>query len=590
MAERSAPGPRPASRVRVADPAWLATSMLPDVFDGSPSRSTHLQRLVLAVVGLRTGKGASVTADRLVQQWPTQFPMPHPKVVRRTLRRLVERQVVDQVADRGYRVNRQVASAAASRGARFRFLASDFDGSLTQLEADVLALLRGMRSARGHSAGHLAELLGRDERSVRSAIHGRQRAQASAAVLRRRRAHEGGESSAGLLAKGRLRVDGETRLRRGNRVPVLVVVECLQLDGMQGDPGNSSPGRGNSSPGRRNRSPDTLDSARPTDSARLDHPPLVSVEPIQSGAEAGADDPTRQYPDLPQSARVVAMPTVAALEADEAAGQAALSSWPAWWTNLRQTVAVVQAPASGDLPGYATAWFRVLTLAGVFVPRRAWRGNGPTTLRQRRRDLAERLAREQGHPTICATWLYGMAEAIEAAGKTPAAIAAALVASVTPKAPGQLTGQNPAGVELGQFVKPQGGNDAKQLPQQWLADAMTAEDRAKADASGRLIASAEGVQQLRDEGGEIAARKLQETLAAAERARRVREIHQQGDATQRRQVGRLVGAALARDWRKLAAWLDGAAVDVASIAAAAGVSVAEVQEGLAAAQQRRTTA
>lgn len=562
MAERSAPGPRPASRSASAVPKWLATSMLPDVVDGSPSKSTHLQRLVLAVVGLRTGRGASVTLERLGEQWPSGCPMPHPKVLRRTLRRLVERQVVELAAGKGYRVNRQLAAAAAARGARFRYVLSDFDGSLTLGEVDLLALLRGMRSNRGHSAGHLAELLGRDRRTV-------------------------GVALAGLRRKGRLQVTGATRLRRGNHVPVVVPVD-LPSPGDDQSTRNSSSHRGNRSSHRRDRSPHTLDSARPADSARLDHPPLVSFEPIQSGAEAGADDPTRQLPDLPQPARVVAMPTVAALEADEAAGQAALSSWPAWWANLRQTVAVVQAPPSGDLPGYATAWFRVLTLAGVFVPVRAWRGNGPTTLRQRRRDLAERLAREQGHPTIGATWLYAMAQAIEAAGKPPAALAAALVASVTTKDAGQLTGKNPAGVELGQLVKPQGGSDAKHLPQQWLDDAMTAEDRAKADGSVRLIAGAEGVQQLRDEGGEIAARKLQEQLAAAERERRVRELHERGDAAQRRQVGRLVGAAIARDWRKLAAWMDGAAVDVASIAAAAGVSLAEVQAGIASTNRVRT--
>lgn len=585
MAERNAPGPRPASRIessQSASPLWLATSMLPDVEGGKPSKSTHLQRLVLAVVGLRTGRGASVTFGRLVEQWPSGCPMPHPKVLRRTLRRLVTRQVVELVGGAGYRINRQLAAAAAARGARFRYVLADFDAGLTPVEVDVLALLRGMRSARGHSAGYLAELLGRDERSVRSAIYGRQRAQ-----------EEGGQPSAGLLAKGRLAVDGETRLRRGNRVPVLVVVDGPQSAGKLAEPGNRSPGRGNSSPGRRNRSPDTLDSARPADSARLDHPPDLQLAPpqlLRSAAPSGGDDPTQLADQQDQPPAVLPMPTVAAAAADEAAGRQALASWPDWWSNLRRAVAVVQGPTSGDVQGYGAAWFDVLTLAGVLVPARVWRGTGPTTLRQRRRDLAERLAREQGHPTIGATWLYTMAQRIESSGKPPSAIAAALVASVTPKNLSDLQGSNPAGVELGQLVKPQGGDDASQLPQEWLREAMTDDDRAKADGAERLVAGRNGVQQLRDEGGEIAARKLKEKLAAAERENRLREILQRGDATQRRQIGRLVGAAEARDWRRLAAWLEGASVDAASIAAAAGISLAELQAGVASASPTRTTA
>lgn len=506
------------------DPLWLAGSMLPDVVDGSPSKNTSLQRLVLLVVGMLSGGNRGrVTLERLIDRWPSWVPMPHKKVLVRTLRRLVERDVVEQLGERGYQVNRDLATAAARRGARFRFVPEDFDGQLTAAEVDVLALLRGMQSARGHSAEHLAQLLGRDERSIRGAISGRG-AQA-----------KGGKGSPGLIAKGRLHVAGETRLRRGNRVPVLLVVEAGNLVGKStnaGVPAHRSPDRWNSSPGRRNGSPDTLDPAGP-DPAGMDHrtsepTPAPATTPQRGGC--AADDPPAAEPQQkrPVEGRLLAMP--AAVEAE---GRAALASWPAWQAALRRALTVTQVPVSGDLVGYADAWLSVLTMLGVLVPNVLWRGRGPETLRRRRRELAERLAREQGHPDVGVAWLHAEGRRIAAQGKTPVHVAAALIASVHAKDPAQIAGtRNPCGVELSQLVAPQGGRDAKQLPQSWVDTAMTDEDRAKAAAATKLADGFVEAQAARHVGGDIACLRIRARAELAARERFERDLDRRRRAEQ----------------------------------------------------------
>jgi hypothetical protein len=603
FAPRQDPADGPARAPR--SPDWLATSLVPV----AGARSNALDRHVYAVVGyLQGARGRFVTTESIDRRWPTWLPKPGPKALRVALRRLHGRDVLEHQDD-GYRVDRDLQRAAADRGCRFRYAPTDFDGVLSPAASEFLAMVRGRAHGRatawGDSADFLANLIGGDERTVRRA-------------------------TSELTAAGRLEIATRSRLRSGHRLPVFRVLETASTTPPnQGLRAGRLPTLAGRLPGCAGRLPDNLipqgadlpsvgSSDVPRSLVLLSHQPEPEPAAPEQSRGCAADgpvepavEPQHQHPgramvavpneptpaaDLPFPVSVKVVPPWLAIEAAERAAVVAWSSWGTWFGHLQDAVRRLHmAPSTVDNLRLA------MTAVGMFLPRGPMSAQGRAGLRRNSTAMAEQLHMQRVVPSMLFEVAFLEARKLERQGRAPQQVPADVRTILQPKsaerlaqnrtliaagkrAPGEAAGAD----ALECLVKPQfrlPGEFA--YPASWWQGVV---GQAVLDRIADIMAMVAGLaarQEVREVGGEVAAERLRQQLVAAEQHRRQRAQAQELDGATRRARGRIVGAAQARDWRRLSTWIV-PGITTEQVAEWSGVPLAEVTAGLATAQQRAT--
>lgn len=570
---------------RVASaPTWLATAMVSVV----GARSNPLDRHLLAVLGYLQGNRARyIDPASILRRWPWSETRPTRKGLLAALQRMTARQVLVH-RDGAYRVNRDLQGAAADRSCRFRYVRSDFGSGLSGAAVELLALVRGRaqgrRDAWGDSIDYLADLLGTERRAAARAM-------------------------AELRAAGRVEVVAEHRLRTGHRLPVLAVRETTVP--ATGCSENARPVAGNACPPARNACPPIRTFGPDLASLGSSRGPRLltwSPEPEPPSADQnhafGVDDPIRSRTTEPQKAEnVVGLPArrVVApwleLEGREHAAASSLRTWATFEDGLRAAVAALHlAPASVECV------HRALIAAGMFLATKPLTAAGRLGLRRRRVEVAELLVAQRVDPSLLLEGVHLLAAIVRRRPRsTPRSVGAALLVVLAPKdrdclqrsrervAAGETALPMAAGADaLARLVQPH-----KRLvgefayPASWWRHAVPQQVLDRIADLRALIAGTALAKQVREDRGEVAAERLRAEFAKAERERRVRQLAQERDGATRRARGRLVGAAHAGDWHRVAGWLV-VGITTADVATWSGVPEPQIVAGIATIARTRT--
>lgn len=579
-----------------ASPAFLAVAMVPVV----GARSNSLDRHVLAVLGYRQGnRSRYVRPDALLERWPAWMPKPCARALRVALRRLHGREVVE-MRDGGFRLNRDFARAASERSCRFRYVERDFDGALSPAAIEFVAMVRGRaigrQRLRGDAAGFLAELLGSDERTVRRCIE-----EATAAE--------------------RLRVVGHYRLRTGHRLPMFETVETVGKPSLHKDSGEErSPDCADRLPGCADRLPDNP-YLRVQTSLRSDY--LAAPRPLalltwseearpaapEQSRASGADDSRepraaaaaeqspipRTLPPFPSSPRVV--PSWVEIEGLEAAAAAAVAgTWLDFDAHLHATVRRMHL-ATSTVDGLD----RALVALGVCIPWKRLDPKGLRGLRRTRKAMAEALVLQRVEPsTLLEIAFIVMRRRL---CETPKQLAKYVLGIVGTKDRAYVERSNDR-VARGDSPLPMSAaadalhglvQSAKQpvgsfqYPRHWWADAVPQDVHDRVTDVRKMIAAlAAGARPVEDRN-EVAAAMLHVAITESFRAEKLERMRADDEATARRQRGRIIGAALAKDWRRLLDWLP-AGMTAADVATLSGVDAETIAAGIASVRQRRAIA
>jgi len=565
-----------------ARPAWLSSAVV--AVPGS--RANHLDRLVVAVLGyLQGNRSRYVTPDELLARWPWPATRPTARGLRNALERLVERDVLRH-RDGGYRVDGDLQRAAAGQGAKFKWLAQDFVSGLSLSAVDLLALLRGRSAGRtapwGEGRDYLAELLGADPRTVALAL---------------RELHK----------PGHIKTVAMNRLRTGHSVPVYVVrdnVETTHSPGTLTAPdGTLTAPRGTLTAQSVPLRGQYLASLGSFAAPRPLVTPLPETAPPAAARSRGcaADEPIafeatlhrkpREAVPPPPRARVV--PAWLQAEADEARAAGALRSWDAFEEHLAGGVASLHMAAYTP-----KAMHQALLAAGVFVMQKHLSAAGRLGLRRRRQGLAEQLVAE---PSLLLEVAYLRTRRLRMNGATPNQVGADLLAVLASKSP-EAVAQNRALIAAGKSAPGEAvGVDALNnlvqphkrtvgefcYPTSWWRHAVGQDVLDRTADLRTVFAGLPAECAIREDGGDIAVQRWRNERGAARRAERQQQQDRERLAAARRERGRLVGAALAGDWRRLAARMPGS-VTAADVARLSGITEAEIVAGLATLQRGAT--
>lgn len=324
-----------------------------------------------------------------------------------------------------------------------------------------------------------------------------------------------------------------------------------------------------------------------------------------------ADDPIAARfpePETGSTPTISALPAPAAhtlrvsppwveIEGLEQAAAASMSSWGAFEANLRVTVGRQHlAPSTVD------GLHKALIAAGVALPWKVLNDAGRRGLRRKRVAHAECLAIQGIEPSVVLEAAY----VITSRGlvEKPSDLGGYLVALLSEKDP-DFIARSRERVATGRAALPMAaGADAvvrltgahRRLPGEFaypdnwwrpFVPQQTIERIARIREMFAVLG--EGCRVRDDEQSDDAAQAVLAELGAQRRQERLLQQERDRIAHQRRQIGRLIGAVQARDWRRVVRWLP-PGTTAADAAALAGVAAIEVTAGIEAVLMERATA